>query len=140
MKERIVIIFIAVTLGLLATTIGFFLYESSKPNTEINATTQKQAKPQPVVKDEVNLSVSDPKDESVTTNRTVQVKGTTDPQNTVIISTNQEDIAVSPTSQGTFTASVSIDAGENKLIVEAIDSAGNSKKEIRTISFSSGDF
>ncbi len=140
MKERVVIIFIAVTLGLLATTIGFFLYESSKPNKEITAVSQTPKKPQPVQKDEITLAITSPKDEAVTANRTVQVKGTTDSKNTVIISTNTDDVVVAPTSQGNFSATVTIDSGENKLIVESIDPSGNTKKIIQTISFSSEDF
>lgn len=140
MKERVVIIFIAVTLGLLATTIGFFLYESSKPNREINAPVLKNKKPAPLVRQNITLTLTSPKDESVTANRTIQVKGVTDAQNTIIISTNQEDVAVTPTSQGNFSATVSIDAGENKLLVEAIDPSGNSKKITQTVSFSSDEF
>lgn len=140
MKERVVIIFIAVTLGLLATTIGFFLYESSKPNREINAPVLKNKKPAPIVRQDITLTLTSPKDESVTANRTIQVKGVTDAQNTIIISTNQEDVAVTPTSQGNFSATVSIDAGENKLFVEAIDPSGNSKKITQTVSFSSDEF
>lgn len=141
MKERVVIIFIAVTLGLLATTIGFFLYETSKPNKEISSsTTVKPKKPAPAPTNDILLSISSPKNEIVTSNRTIQVKGTTDPENTVIISTNQEDIAVAPTSNGSFSASISIDSGENKLSITAVNSLGNSKKITQTISFSSDEF
>lgn len=140
MKERVVIIFIAVTLGLLATTIGFFLYESSKPNKEVTAVSQKPKTPEPAAKQEIELTVSSPKDESVTANRTIQVKGTTDSGNTVIISTNQDDVVVTPTSKGDFSATLTIDAGENKLVVQAVDPSGNTKKIIQTISFSSDEF
>lgn len=141
MKERVVIIFIAVTLGLLATTIGFFLYESSKPNKEItssSAITPKKPAPEP--KNDISLTITSPKNETVTQNRTIQVKGSTDPENIIIISTNQEDIAISPTSNGSFSASISIDSGENKLIITAIDTHGNSKKITQTVSFSSDEF
>lgn len=139
MKERIVIIFIAVTLGLLATTIGFFLYESSKP-TKPATDTQKETSAKQISREEITLTLSLPKDESITSNRTVQVRGKTDPQNTIIVSTNQEDTVVSPTTEGDFSVSISIDAGVNKLIVEAIAPNGDSKKETRTVSFTSEQF
>lgn len=139
MKERIVIIFIAVTLGLLVTTVGFFLYESSKPSKPVSeGSAQTATKPHP--SDEITLTVTAPQNESLTANRTIQVKGKTDPQNTVIVSTNQEDTVVTPTSEGDFTASLTIDAGVNKLTVEAIAPNGNSKKDVRIVSFSTGDF
>ena len=139
MKERVVIIFIAVTLGLLATTVGFFLYESAKPSKPVSEKlTQKATHPAP--NDGITLTISSPQNESLTSNRTIQVKGKTYPQNTIIISTNQEDTVVSPTSEGDFTASLSIDTGVNKLIIEAVAPNGESKKEVRVISFSTGDF
>lgn len=139
MKERIVIIFIAVTLGLLATTIGFFLYEGAKPSKVITDKAPSQAAVRPAKNDGITLKITAPQNESLTSNRTVQVKGVTDPENTIVISTNESDTVVSPTSQGDFTASLSIDAGVNKLIVEAIAPSGENKKEIRTISFSTED-
>ncbi len=137
MKERIVIIFIAVTLGLLVTTIGFFLYETSKPNKDIKPDITKKEKTGPLPSEKTKLTILAPKDETVTTNRTIQVKGVTDPQNTLIISTNTEDVVVGPTSEGSFTATITIDAGENKLVVRAIDPSGNTEEVIQTISFSS---
>jgi hypothetical protein len=137
MKERIVIIFIAVTLGLLVTTIGFFLYETSKPNKDIKPDITKKEKIEPQPNEKTKLTILSPKDEAVSANRTIQVKGITDSQNTVIISSNTEDVVVSPTSEGTFTATITIDAGENKLIVRAIDASGETEEVIQTISFSS---
>ncbi len=139
MKERIVIIFIAVTLGLLATTIGFFFYESSKPLKEVT-TKPTLSSMQPFPKDKITLNITEPKDEAITANRSVRVKGKTDPGNSVIISTNQEDLVVSPTPQGDFTATITIDAGVNKLVVEAISPDGDNKKVIQTISFTSEQF
>lgn len=136
MKERIVIIFIAVTLGLLATTIGFFVYESAKPNKKTDVTSKKVEEPVNN-QNSIHLTVSLPLDEYVTTKRSVEVKGKTDPQNTVIISTNQDDVIATPTATGDFIATVSIDAGVNRLIVESIAPDGQNAKDVRTVSFSS---
>ncbi len=135
MKERIVIIFIAVTLGLLATTIGFFVYENAKPNRKIEEVTKKAEEPVSNKKS-ILLTITAPTDESVTSKRSVEVKGKTDPQNTVIISTNQEDVVAVPTNLGEFNATVSIDTGVNKLIIESVTPQGESTKEERTVSFS----
>lgn len=140
MKERIVIIFIAVTLGLLATTVAFFLYESSKPAKIVETKEpQKISKLAPTSVD-FNLTVSEPKNESITTKRTLTVKGETRPSNTIIISSNSEDVTVSPAVDGSFSATITIDSGVNKIIITAVDSEGNSQKETRIVSFTSEEF
>lgn len=140
MKERIVIIFIAVTLGLLATTIAFFLYESAKPAKMVQTKEPKKiTKIIPPIQ-KLALTVTDPKNETITTKRTVTVKGETQPENTLIISSNQEDVTISPASNGTFSTTIAIDAGVNKLIVTTIDPEGNSQRETRIVSFSSEEF
>lgn len=141
MKERIVIIFIAVTLGLLATTVAFFLYESAKPAkiTSTPETTPVVQNDAPVA-DSFLLVVTEPKDESITEKRTVQIKGKTNPENTLIISSNQEDVAVVPTSEGDFTTSIAISAGVNKIIITAINPAGENKVDTKIVSFSAEEF
>lgn len=139
MKERIVIIFIAVTLGLVLTTFGFFLYESTKPTKEITPTPLPATiNQQP--NETVNLTVDEPTDELVTEKRTITVKGKTDPENTIIISTNQEDTVAEPTSSGAFTTTISIDTGINQVIIKAITPDGEERDIIRTVSFSPEDF
>jgi hypothetical protein len=140
MKERIVIIFIAVTLGLVATTVGFFVYESSKPAKNATSTPPLGNNESNPNQNTITLNISEPTDESITNNRNVRVRGKTDPENTIIISTNQEDVAIAPTNQGDFTASVSIDTGVNKIIIQAITPDGNKKEISQTISFSSEEF
>lgn len=139
MKERIVIIFIAVTIGLILTTFGFFLYESTKPAKKESpkpTTTQKTTKTQ----DEILLSINEPVDEFVTTKRTIAIKGKTNPSNTLIISTNQEDTVAIPTSSGSFSTTISIDTGINKIIIKAITENGDEKTVTKTVSFSPDDF
>lgn len=140
MKERIVIIFIAVTLGLLATTLGFFLYEASKPAKQIAPTPTPQNKILKNINEKITLTLSEPNDEKVVENRTIRVRGKTDPGNIIIVSSNQEDVVAKPTSLGDFTVSLSIDAGVNKLIIQAITPEGEKREVVQTISFSSEEF
>lgn len=139
MKERIVIIFIAVTLGLILTTFGFFLYESTKPANNNTPTPSPISSSQPQT-DELLLVVDEPNDELVTEKRTISVRGKTDPENTVIISTNQEDTVAKPTSNGSFSTTISIDTGINKVVIKAIAPDGKQRDMIRTVSFSPEDF
>ncbi len=140
MKERIVIIFIAVTLGLLATTVAFFLYESAKP-AKIASTPQPTSPPEKQqVADSFLLVVTEPKDESITDKRSLLVKGKTNPENTIIVSSNSDDITINPTADGEFSATVTIAAGVNKLITTAINPEGESKTDTKIVSFSAEEF
>lgn len=140
MKERLVIVFIAVALGLLVTTLGFFLYQQTKTPPKNSSHKDTSITISPTPEDNTFLSIDEPVNESISDKRTISVKGKTNPQNTLVISTNQEDIVVSPTSQGSFSATITIDAGANKIITRAIDPNGNEKIDTRVITYSQEDF
>lgn len=135
MKERIIIVFIAVALGLILTTIGFFIYQQAKvlPQNVIKSISKKDAEPTP--KDTMYLTVEEPAKESLSDKRTIQIKGKSNPENTIIASTNSEDVAVKPSADGNFSITITIDAGANKLITRAIAPDGRTKDDIRTIIF-----
>ncbi len=143
MKERIIIVFIAVTLGILVTTVGYLIYQSTKVIPDTADTPNKGSLLQSQEtenKDGHYLKVNDPKNETVATTRTIQVKGETNPENTIVVSSNQEDVAVTPTANGSFSVSVTIDAGANKIITRSIAPNGETKTDERIVTFSSEDF
>lgn len=142
MKERLVIIIVAVIAGLFITSAGFFIYQSTKkgndtPLSKQSSNTNKSTDQQ---NSSLFVRVSEPADESLTTKRTLVVKGTTNPDNLVIVSTNLEDVEAKPTSEGTFTVSIDIDAGANEVITRAIASNGDSAQDIKTITYSTEEF
>ena len=143
MKERIIIVIIAVVLGLAATTLGFFIYQSTKviPDEAVKPA-PKTAKiaAAPVDTNKLYLTVDEPNTNTLVTNRTIQVKGKTNPDNTLIVSTNQEDVVATPSSDGNFSISITIDAGTNRLITRAISPGGDEKTDQRVISFSTAEF
>lgn len=139
MKERIVIVFIAVALGLFVTTIGFLLYQQTKvlpKGTGINPGVIKQQEE----KSNLYLSIEKPENETLTDTRTVVITGKTNPENTITASTNQEDIVTTPSKDGSFSISIAIDTGVNKLITRAISPTGEVKIDTRVITFSQEDF
>lgn len=139
MKERIVIVFIAIALGLFVTTLIFFIYQQTKilpKNTPKSSNTVVKQTPA----DTILLSIDEPKNESITDRRTIQVKGKTNPENTIIVSTNQEDVVASPTTEGQFSISVTIDTGVNKILTRVITPSGEEKTDSRIISFSTEEF
>lgn len=140
MKERIVIVFIAVALGLLVTTAGFFLYQQTKilPKSANQKNISPKASPTP--ENKTYLSIEEPANESISDKRTISIKGKTNPENTLIISTNQEDIVVSPTSEGGFSATITIDTGTNKVVTRAVSPNGDERIDTRIITYSQEDF
>lgn len=138
MRERIVIVFIAIAIGLLVTTLIFFLYQQTKtiPQRVINTVSNPTPKPA----SGVYLAIDTPADEQISDRRSIQVKGKTDPQNLIIVSTNIEDEVVKPTSDGRFSVTITIDAGANVLITRAIAPTGEETIDRRVITFTTEEF
>lgn len=131
MKERLIIIVLAVISGLIITTAAFFIYQNfiNSSNSASDSTQSLNATPSPIQNE--LLEVLEPADGSLTDNRTISVKGVTNPENVVIVSTNQEDNSGKPTPDGNFSITVTIDAGANVLIVRSIaPNGGEIRKEI----------
>src|SRR3989344_2997108 len=143
MRERILIVFIAGILGLLITTAGFFIYQSTKalPSDQPKSKTKiPLTLTTPFPTQLVALTINEPKEEAIVTNRSVAIKGKTDPQNTVIISSNQEDIVATPSKTGEFSATITIDAGINKIITQVVTPKGESFQDERVVTYTAEDF
>jgi hypothetical protein len=140
MKERLVIVVIAVIAGLFITTAGFFIYQSTKKSADAPVTATADTKPTATPLNNLYIKISEPSDESLTQKRTIQVKGTTNPGNAVIVSTNQEDVAGIPTPDGNFSITIDIDAGANQIIARGIAPDGETVQDVRTVTYSTDDF
>ncbi|HVT01153.1 MAG TPA: hypothetical protein VHE53_02855 [Patescibacteria group bacterium] len=141
MRERIIIVFIAIAIGLLITTLIYFLYQQTKsiPN-RTNKIVLNDVSPSPTPKSSQYLTVDQPTDESISSKRSIQVKGKTNPNSMVVVSTNQEDIVGQATSDGAFSVSVTIDAGSNKILVRSISKDGVEAQVNRVVTYSTEDF
>lgn len=139
MRERIIIVFVAVAIGLIVTTLIFFVYQQTKsvsqtPNVKSSPTAAlTQAKLS-------YLSVDSPINQAISDRRLIQVKGRTHAQDTIVISSNQEDIVASPTSDGKFSVSITIDAGANIIVTRSIAPTGGEEKDTRIVTYSSEEF
>ena len=142
MKERLIIIVVAIIAGLFITSAGFFIYQTTKAQND-TPTAQQPTPSTDEQKENPNgvfVRVAEPADESLTEKRTVVIKGKTNPANLIVISSNIEDIEVSPSQEGDFTASIDIDANANAIITRAIGPDGTSAQDIRTVTYSTEDF
>lgn len=140
MKERIVIVFIAIAIGLLVTTLLFFLYQQTKtiPQRTTNNIVAGNSTPTPVGSS--FLLIEQPQDEQLSDRRSIQVKGKTDSKNIVVVSTNQEDVVASPSTDGKFSVTIAIDTGSNKIITRSITPTGEEIVDTRTITFTTEEF
>lgn len=142
MKERILIIFIAIAIGLVITTLIYFLYQQTKtiPQKAPGKTDLASIGTVHPTQSPGYLVISAPTNDSLTAKRLVTIKGTTHPEDTLIISSNQEDTVAKPTPDGKFTTSITIDAGANIIIVRSIAPDGSEHKDIRIVTYSTDQF
>lgn len=144
MKEKLLIVFVASVLGLIIATISFYIYQTTK-NTPVNQEVQN-----PIVKEVKSdeeqltnkgaLTIDEPKAESIFDRRTIEVKGKTLAENTIIVSTNSHDEVVTPASDGKFSVSIDIEVGVNKLITRSIAPTGATTVDERIITFTTEEF
>lgn len=146
MKERFAIIGIAVGIGLFTTSIAFLLFKQSTSN-KPPVTESQETEQITTVDNEKNkppegffIQVDEPIDEAISDKRTIIIKGKTNPENTLIASSNQEETAGIPAKNGDFSLSIAIEAGLNTITTRAISPSGEETIDVRTITFSTDDF
>lgn len=124
-KEMLIAGLVGLFLGL---SIGFFA--SNIKNVKISTTFQK-----PIPKETtgplespletasssstLSLSITAPDDESVTTIEKITIDGKTDPKAIVIVSDENDETVVTPSSDGSFTSKVTLTPEENQIIITA---------------------
>jgi hypothetical protein len=141
MKERIIIIIVAIIAGLFITSAGFFIYQSTKKGNDSPISKKTiGAKVTPSSAGSVFVRVTEPNDESLTIKRTLVIKGVTNPDNIIIVSTNLEDVEIKPNQEGNFSSSIDIDAGANTIITRAIAPNGDSAQDLKTVTYSTEEF
>jgi uncharacterized protein YpmB len=144
MKERIIIVFVAVVIGLVITTVGYLLYQSFQNPISQDPENTPQTVSQPTLSPTPDMSfyvtLSEPKNESLTDKRTITVKGNTNPGNTVVISSNQDDVVAEPKDDGTFSTTITINAGSNIIIARAMNASGDVVEQSTVVTFVAEDF
>lgn len=138
--EKIVLSFIAILVGILVAAVAFYLYQSTKTIPSSKTKPVSPVAPTTTPKSSIFLTIDSPKDEEVLDKRTVTVSGKTIIQAIIVISTQTGDQVISPTSTGTFSATVNIADLENQIEITAIAPNGEEVKIIRTVTFSTESF
>ena len=140
--EKIILSFIAILIGLLVAGGAFYLYQSTKvvpeTNKKIISTALLSSTPTP--SDTSFITLDNPKDESVTTKRTVLISGKTKSDATIIVSSEESDQVAKPASDGGFSLTHSVGDGTNIISITAVFADGSEKTIHRTITVSSEGF
>ncbi len=140
MRERLVIVFIAIAVGILTTTLIFFLYQQTKTVPEKSSNVIAGNVPSPSPAESGQLTIDEPADESIQDRRLIQIKGKASPESIIIVSTNQEDVVGNTTGDGRFSVSITIAAGSNKIVTRAISQNGEVAEDTRIVTFSTEEF
>ncbi len=137
--EKIILAVAAVMAGLFVAGIAFYIYQTTRTLSPSSIKTIT-LKPSPPSGPDVLLAITSPLDESVTTSRIVQINGKTDPQATVIVTSDTLDTVVSPTSTGDFSLTLTVATGENRILVTSVLPNGQETQKQLTVSVESDDF
>ena len=139
-KEKVVLSFIAVVVGILVTGVAFYLYEATKTIPPSKIKRIKISSPSPTPKSSIFLTIKDPEDEKVVNKKVVTVSGETRKDATVVILSPIDEDVIKPASSGNFSTTINIDNGQNNIEITAISENGEEIKITRTITFSTEEF
>ncbi len=139
MSKVVVIVFVVVVL-VAVLGIGAFFIVTTKNTASPAVTTQvltipQTPTPQPLAQTPVNqikLVVLTPVDKAVVTLPTLKVTGQTVPNADVAIN----EIDTKSDASGNFSANVSLNEGDNPIIVDAFDENGNTSEQELTVTYS----
>ena len=141
-SERIILSFVAIVIGLVVAGIAFYFYQMTKTISDPESQTAIQSTevPTPTPDGNLFLSIQEPKNEEVVSNRTIRISGKTLADATVIVSTESDDSVVKPAKNGDFTVTKTITDGANVIRVTAIFPNGEERTELRTVTYSTENF
>jgi len=86
------------------------------------------------------LTLDRPKDEEVVTSKIMIISGKTSSSAVVVVMTDSREDVITPTSNGDFSTTVSIDDGQNIIEVTAISPNGESITIKKTVTYSQEEF
>ncbi|HSD98857.1 MAG TPA: hypothetical protein VLB73_04150 [Patescibacteria group bacterium] len=137
--EKIILAIAGVFAGLFVAGIAFYIYQTTQTISPSNIKTITLQKPTPDV-NAVPLSVDSPADESVTSSKIVTVSGKTQPQATIVVTTDTTDTVVKPSSSGAFSLTVTLATGENRIFLLAVMPDGSESQKVLTVNVTTEDF
>lgn len=138
--EKIILAIAGVFAGLFVAGIAFYIYQTTKTISPSSIKTITLQKPTPANDSPVALSIDSPLNEAVTTSRTITVSGKTDPQATIVVTTDTTDTIVNPSAAGAFSLTITAAVGENRIFITAIAPDGQETQKQLTVNVTTENF
>lgn len=140
-KERVILSFIALLIGLAVAGGAFYVYQQTQKNPSDVKSDTVVSIPEPTPVDQSHLLlVEKPKNEEVITSQTVTVSGKTLPDTVLVAQTESGEQVAKASSNGNFQFSIDINEGVNVFSITALFTDGTQKSEERVITYSEEDF
>lgn len=139
-KEKVVLSFIGIAIGLLFAGVAFYFYQSTKVINTNKDVKKAVISPAKAPKESLYLVISEPTDEQVVNKKVVTLAGQTIPGATVLIITKAGAEVVKPTTMGAFSTTLTLEDGENLIRLVAYGQNGETTMVSRVITFSTEDF
>jgi len=141
-KEKIVFSIIAILLGLFVAGGAFYIYQMTRSIKDTPPQIVLNPTPTPIQSqnDKNFLNIDSPKEEEVFGKRIIDIKGKTDKDATIIVSTMNLDQVVKPNSKGEFNLTHTLDEGVNILRFTAVFKDGSEQTQNRTVTSTEEEF
>jgi len=147
-KEIILTVILGTLLGF-GLTGGYFAIKRSSPNSAGNITptisiiksgitpSTINSTPTPTLDSSNNqITINSPENESIVSNSKVTIKGSSNPQSTIIITTVNKSYIIHSDDAGNFNTEIEVDSGANQIQIDAIDTNDNQSTTKLVITYS----
>lgn len=139
-QEKVILSFVAIIIGITFTGAAFYLYQNTKKVAPSNNIAVNSS-PTPVLeKSSFYLIVNSPKNESISSKKSLTVSGKTAKNATVVILTSADQQVIEPSSQGDFSTTIQLKDGLNYIKIQSIAQNGEIQTVERVVGFTTEDF
>lgn len=97
-----------------------FSLNFGKSQTNNKQPPQTSITPTQITQQEIKLEITTPENEISVNAKNIEIQGKADPKSTLIISFEDQDILITPNSDGTFTYKTELTPGPNSFVLTAI--------------------
>lgn len=137
-KERTILAFIAIAAGLIIASSLFYFYQKSASNKTGNPPSPSPT--ETLSNSKAMLEVDNPQHESITDQKTTDVKGKSQPGALIVVTTDAEDFVLQADNDGTFTRRVDLSEDENLLTITAYTDSGVSEVKEIAVTYTTEEF
>lgn len=136
-KERMILAFIAIAAGLIVASSTFYFYQQKSNKT---STGEQPASTIPPSNGKVILEIESPENESITDEKTIELKGKSLPQSLLVLSTSNDNFVFTADKNGSFIKKIALSEDENFITVTAYPENGTSETKELIVTYTTEEF